>query len=204
MIKKFNVEKGPHERILLELSSPGGEVFSGKDLQATMKSSLPIDTYVTSLAASMGADTFMLGERRYVDEDAMVVFHGGHSGDTLTTEPVLERLVKHLENPESTDDNSDIAPAISMIDAKVAQQGSYITLHDVRSTLDMLKAINHGMVTRIAELLHKTDSTWTKERVQTELFGDFKRDMIFTGKQLVEMGVATNLNAPNEEDYKSY
>jgi len=210
LVKKFNESKGKDERILIRLLSPGGEVMSGRDFQRHLTAGLPVDTYVGVMAASMGADTFMLGERRYVDPDSIILFHGAAQGSIVTTEPVLKRLIEHVEqsailepSAQLMDDTTDIQPLIMMIDKMVQENGSYAVLHELRSTYDVLCIINRTMSEKIAAKLQKTDPSWTNERVVKELFGDFKRDMVFTGQQLFDMGVATHLNAPPETDYTS-
>lgn len=242
IIKDFTRKADPDKRLLLKLMSPGGEVFSGKDMQAEVKGSKNIDTYVSSIAASMGADTFMLGERRYVDEDALVLFHGAHGGSFAMSQPVLTKLIEVVEmvqiqsqkqvrepstialskTKESTAlkmpsttiydkhlntvikgnvEISDIEPIARKVMEMVQQNGFTVVLHDLRSIRDMLAGVNETMVSRISAKLVKTDPTYTPDKVRKDLFSNFERDMVFTGRQLVDMGIATAAGAPPEKDY---
>ena len=257
IVEKFNHNNDAESRLLIKLMSPGGEVVTGKDLQASIKRGKHIDTYVSSMAASMGASTFMLGERRYVDEDAIVLFHGAHGGNFIMSQPVLTKLIEILEQlqkqssqesvleptPKTESSNLEIARGgkrdsvensleavskepvpvvispklaalikndISLIDvaplaqkllAMVEQQGFAVVLHDLRSIRDMLKGTNETMVARISATLMATDASYTPDKVRKDLFANFERDMVFTGRQLVEMGVATKLGEPPESDY---
>ena len=79
-LREANEDKGEDERILLEVYSPGGSVFAGRRMFAELENGLPVDTYVSSFAASMGANTFLKGENRYMAPDALILFHGASMG----------------------------------------------------------------------------------------------------------------------------
>lgn len=237
LVEKFN--RNGSGRILIKLQSPGGEVFSGRLLQSKLKEpGLPIDTYVGGMAASMAADTFMIGDRRYVDEDAMILFHGAHGGSYVLSEEVLGKVLsilkaehdvpapipapqedtassvpvivrgaiqkprpKHIPNPNASPEERDLGGVMDAVREMVAEVGYTVAIHDLTTQYEMLKMIDHTMAERISEKLIKENPKWTVQRVESELFGNFKKDMIFTGKQLKEMGVATALGAPSEKDY---
>lgn len=242
IITDFTRKADPDKRLLIKLMSPGGEVFSGKDMQAVVKGSNNIDTYVSSIAASMGADTFMLGSRRYVDEDALVLFHGAHGGNFMMSQPVLTKLIEIVEQVQkntggevnisqpskpktSTKDKTtdkiktsaydkalttvikkdialtDVQPLAQRVMQMVEQQGFAVVLHDLRSIRDMLKGVNETMVGRISAKLTPTKPEYTPDKVRKDLFNNFEQDMVFTGKQLVDMGIATAAGAPPEKDY---
>jgi hypothetical protein len=96
----------------------------------------------------------------------------------------------------------DLGMLVNQVRNMVKNQGYMVVKHDLQSSYDMLSFIDETMVDHVASKLAKTDTKWTRERVKSELFGDFKRDMVFSGKKLVEMGVATNIGQPPEDDYK--
>ena len=71
------------ERITLFINSPGGRVDSALMLVDAMKTSaIPVDTYVTGMAASCGIITAMAGERRYASWTAQLMSHQYAAGST--------------------------------------------------------------------------------------------------------------------------
>lgn len=64
------------ERITLFINSPGGAVDSALMLIDVMKTSnIPVDTFVTGMAASCGIITAMAGERRYASWTSQLMSH---------------------------------------------------------------------------------------------------------------------------------
>lgn len=207
-IQEINKEVTPNERALIVLTSPGGSVFDGKVLQEEVRNSkVPVDVYIPAFGASMAADTFMLGERRFVDEDALVLFHGAHGGNYGISEPILGHKLEILKSVEFKNALRSGKPDNNLPDnvknehmkllSECKQKGYELVLMETASLHGILKAINDSMIDRMARTLG-----WTSEKVRNDLFGNLQKDMTFSGRQLMEMGVATGLGRPNYGEYK--
>lgn len=246
MVDDINGIKAPGERMLIEITSDGGAVFPGREMQQKLKSGVSLDTYVPLMAASMGADTFMLGERRYVERDALILFHGVHLGKFSLTEGFLTKVIKQLELEhrnrvdavdqivgtlsDSTSegpatettagsaiisleeildaaravmDPRDLGPAIEELRVGVERAGYLTVMHSLRSTRDMLAGINNGAIDKIVEAMKATRPGITAAQVRKEVFKDFEQDVVLTGNQMLEMGLATHAGRPPEADYTS-
>lgn len=196
------------ERVLITLDSPGGSVFDGMTLFEEMAhSKVPVDVYVPAFAASMGANLLMRADKRYVAPEATVLFHGAHAGSYQVSEVVLKDKLDILESDTfkeylrtGTLDPS-IKGAVVAEYAKLYQavmdssySGVYIELKSVHS---ILKSINDSMVNYIAGRIGKSF-----EETRRVLFNDMKSDMVFTGKQLLEMGIIHSTERPDPSQYK--
>jgi ATP-dependent protease ClpP protease subunit len=107
--KDIHKVKTDGERGLLTITSPGGEVAAGRRALSQMNGGVTFDTYIPTRAASMGADAFMQGERRYIEPDAILIFHGAFGGGsyfnaeasleirhTMVNLPIIEELYKQV------------------------------------------------------------------------------------------------------------
>ena len=89
-------EKG--EKALLVITSSGGAITEGfRVLDGMDKTDVRFDTYVPSMAASMGAETFMLGAKKMVNKESQILFHGASMGQF--TAPALGKLLAMLDDP---------------------------------------------------------------------------------------------------------
>lgn len=200
-----NVTEG--ERILITLTSPGGEVFTGKLFQDAIRTSkVPVDMHVTALAASMGADTLMLGSRRYVAPDALVVFHGAFAGSYADGENMKKELLDLLESKEmaeyvATGVNPEKDPAklarMNTLYKEILQSGYSAVYIEVKSAYNMVKKVNDLAINRMAGHIK-----WEPEKVRHVLFKDMKEDAIFTGRELLEMGIIDGFDPPSLDPYK--
>jgi hypothetical protein len=69
--------------------------------------------------------------------------------------------------------------------------------------LDIVSVINSSMLDSMTTIVKQSNGKLTIEILRKILFDNFSRDVVLTGKQLFDIGVATHLGAPNEEDYAS-
>lgn len=224
-------------RILVQINSPGGGVFDGKLGAAEIANNPNIDTYVAGIAASMGAQTFMAGHRRFMEKDAVILFHGANIGSEIGTQKGIEKLLRILDSDEFKDsiehavDNlskeavkptnlleallsnrTKVAPMAvgdpldhayaNMLREDVMQRGFYSVYMDLTNTLSILKVINNSALSVFDDVIKKSEGRWTRERVQKEIYGDFEKDMIFTGEQMLQMGLVDGLGMPPKENYR--
>lgn len=200
-----NVTEG--ERILITLTSPGGEVFTGKLFQDAIRTSkVPVDVHVTALAASMGADTLMLGARRYVAPDALIIFHGAFAGSYADGENMKKELLDLLESKEmaeyvDTGVNPEKDPEklarMNALHKEILASGYSAVYIEVKSAYNMVKKINDIGINRIA-----TQIKWDPEKVRHILFKDLREDAIFTGREMLEMGIIDGFDPPSLDPYK--
>ena len=220
-LKDASKHIGRGERALIKITSPGGSVFAGKGLQRQMESGLPVDTYVPVTAVSMGAITFMQGERRYVEPDAIILFHGARLGKSGSTQPILELKLKILESKEfrealqmdlrSGGRGSEIVNTIPIehlayadkLAAAVLKKGYEVVREDLKSDLDSLSAINASLLGVFQKAIDSSNGKLTVEKVKHDIFRDFTEDVVLTGQQVYDLGLATNLGAPDEADYEA-
>lgn len=252
-LKDINETKGPTERALLTITSPGGSVFDGRKMFSKMKAGVPVDTYVPTFAASMGADNFMLGKRRYIEPDARIIFHGSFSGGSyfnaestlkmkakmIDTDLVREFYKASVEQNGSTEkpsveiksdgsillppkEKNPYFPEGSVVTAALklgftvdegraaydvlqeALATNYATaLHTIKSDYDNVMTINRTMLSSFKDAIEHSNGKLTEEIIIEKVFNNFKTDVFLTGQQAYDLGLATHLGAPNEEDYKS-
>ena len=75
-IKLLNILPKKPERILLDINSPGGKLWSLIHLLQTMKESkIPVDTHTSGLAASCGCLLLMAGRNRTATRSADIMSH---------------------------------------------------------------------------------------------------------------------------------
>lgn len=206
-IEIFNLIQLDGERALLTITSPGG---LGSEMRliinALDESGVQIDTYVPVEAASAGATTFLAGKERYVKPDATLLFHGAHFGSYLLTQPNLERCLYQLDNGRlmslivSMMDKKPIEnitieerKALEIASVLVREVGLSGLRQQLKSLVDNINRANEGQLTVVTEHLSRIDSKYTKDYVKKVFFKDFKEDVIFTGKQLIEMGIAKDI-----------
>ena len=200
-----NVTEG--ERILITLTSPGGEVFTGKLFQDAIRTSkVPVDVHVTALAASMGADTLMLGDRRYVAPDSLVIFHGAFAGSYADGENMKKELLDLLESKEMSEyvatginpeKNPEKLARMYALHKEILASGYSAVYIEVKSTYNMVKKINDIAINRIAAHIK-----WAPEKVRHVLFKDLKEDGVFTGREMLEMGIIDGFDPPSLDPYK--
>lgn len=207
-IKTANKSITSGERILIKLDSPGGSVFDGMALFDEMRhSKVPIDVYVPAFAASMGANLLMHADRRYVSPQAMILFHGAHAGTYQVSEGVLKEQLDILDSADFKKmlETGAVPLGVSGMQAvqmkklyeTVAQSNLTHVYMEMKSTYDMIKAINDTMVDYIAKKIGKSF-----EDVRHTLFNDMKSDAIFTGQQLMDMGLITGTDLPDMSPYR--
>ena len=204
-IKLSNLIVTENERILIKIDSPGGSGKVMRQLVTLLESSeVPIDTYIDDNAASAGAILFMLGDNRYINPKATVTFHSAHFGSYALTEPTLKRAVDlidegKLENLmflkqtgqlKASDVDLETYKAVEVASAVVESSGLSGLVQTLDSMYVTLKIANELQLETVYKAMNKLDSTVTRGYVKRTMFADFKLDVTFTGKQLIDMGLA--------------
>lgn len=107
------------EALAIDISSPGGSVLEGKRFLTTLKDSgKHLITYTGTIAASMGADIFCVGDERVVGSEAVLLFHRGSAGGTTynTLKNKLEVKIKEKESLEDRINKAKIREQLTPID----------------------------------------------------------------------------------------
>lgn len=199
LIQFKNSSFNPFERVLIVLNTPGGDGDVMEQMLKIMHNSPePIDTYVFQESASAGADIFISGQHRYVNKDSMIIFHGAYMGSYAMSQPNLENAIFQLHhgrfnnNPLTiiVDPSVQEVKAMELIQFFVKRMGVNGCEQEMLTILDMLKQANEVQVTAVYDAIHKIHPEYTKEQVITIFFGDFKKDMYFTGQDLINLGLA--------------
>jgi hypothetical protein len=192
-LAEINAVQGKTERTLFSITSPGGSITDGQKLIVKMRYGVEVDTYVPVEAASMGTSLFLTGKKRFAEPDAIFVFHGGHYGGYERTEPMMRGYLQYVTDgtkPTSIELGPDM---IKRLDRNIEIKGRTAVKQIIQSMYRNLKVSNKAMVSRVADLMKKP-----AEYVKKVVFGDFKEDVYFTGKQLHDMGLATHLGSPKD------
>jgi ATP-dependent Clp protease protease subunit len=75
-IKLLNILPKAPKRILIDINSPGGKLWSLTHLLQTMKESkIPVDTHTSGLAASCGCLLLMAGKKRSATRSSDIMSH---------------------------------------------------------------------------------------------------------------------------------
>ena len=75
-IKLLNILPKKPKRILIDINSPGGKLWSLTHLLQTMKESkIPVDTHTSGLAASCGCLLLMAGKKRSATRSSDIMSH---------------------------------------------------------------------------------------------------------------------------------
>ncbi len=199
-----------NEKTLLTIDSPGGDVASGKAFEAELRYR-NVDTYVPVFAASMGAQIWMEGKRRFVEPDAIVLFHSVANGlgrpdqvgdmiKLLDSAPVVEFMKGALTVDEAVLLEPDVmqrGPLFRIL-SMLADMGSVDHVRDMlETTKNLMDNMNLGGLIVFDKLL---SAKLTKERL-LEIYGNFKKNKFILGKELYELGIATDLGHPDMADY---
>ena len=85
-----------HDRnLVFTITSPGGAVFPSMNIETMLATSKGRTvTYVSSYAFSMGAEFWIHGKERYIEPDAIVLFHAPSSGTSLPFLVALRHLLE--------------------------------------------------------------------------------------------------------------
>lgn len=84
------------DELVVEINSPGGDVFAGLGmynmLRSVAASGKKVTTRVTGVAASIASVIFLAGDDREMPSNAMVMIHGVASGAWGTVDEIEERV----------------------------------------------------------------------------------------------------------------
>lgn len=84
------------DELVVEINSPGGDVFAGLGMYNMLRSfaaaGKKVTTRVTGVAASIASVVFLAGDNREMPSNAMVMIHGVASGAWGTVDEIEERV----------------------------------------------------------------------------------------------------------------
>lgn len=232
-MKDINSFKGPGERALFTIHSPGGYVSSGEEMIHAMKTGVPTDTYIPIFGASMGARSFISGVRRYIEPGAELVFHGAFAGDYVLnvhtfrkaesiiqdekTSILVEGLrrqgvvnIDDLEDPKfliklasSIGIDTSNPVALTLAIFTYVNKGKDVAIQEMKSQADSLDRSNEASVRDLTRIMNQAGKNVTEDFVRTEILKDHKEDVYMFGQEAFDLGIATHLGAPPEKDYVS-
>lgn len=189
------------------VNSHGGEAYSMLEMSNLINemkaNGTKVTTKITTAAASAGAIIFMEGDERIISKRAIILFHGAHFGNYTFTEPNLKRALDFIESGKldlliagGNVTNIDDVYALDTIQAIMNSSGTSISgiKHTIKTLHESLSITNAQMVklvTKKYNAIHNT--TYSEADIRKVLFADFKEDIILTGEQAFEYGIATKL-----------
>lgn len=204
LVEKLNefAELGA-DRILLEINSTGGSVMAGQQIQSTLDNLKNVDVYVPGgMAASMAAEIWMHAAERFAEKDTEILFHGASVGEGVR-QPELEVIIAILQGKEvlQSDPEIDYNTAIAMATLMIGKVGRDKALKEMSELLESIAKINHAGVSNFQKVLQEAGVEMSYDQVKAKFYGDFKRDMVFSGSELADLGI-TKLGRPNSSKYK--
>lgn len=107
-LDQLAIERG-FKRVCIMINSPGGEVEGGMSIyDAILSVKIPVDTYVTGRAASMGGVIAQAGRKRYMMEYAQLMLHNPSGSENkkqlkAAKESLVKMLSRHGVSEEKVD-----------------------------------------------------------------------------------------------------
>lgn len=184
---------------ILSIYSYGGSASDMSSILVAMeKRKNKTVTIVQEIAYSAGALMFMQGDERYIDRFARIGLHGGRLGDATGNEMSVRQQYYTLLSDEFKDTLATGKPADTLtaeekflhikLLSEVAMNGYPATVETKKARHDLIIAGNELVAKRIAEKIG-----WSIEKTKKVLFDDFRTDVILSGQQLIDMGLAKDL-----------
>jgi ATP-dependent protease ClpP protease subunit len=230
-MKDINEHEGVNERALVEITSSGGYVSVGEEMAYFMKKGVPVDTFVPRRAASMGVETFILGQDRYIDPDAELLLHGAYSGKYAFNEHSLKKAVELVNDPTMAilmellreqgileaheeamvpivsaaytlgiDTSDPIALQLAL--THYIDYGKESALHELESAYQSLAGSNAKGFDRLVQIIQEKNPDMTEAYIYVHIVKKHARDVIITGREAYELGIATHLGEPDPSKYK--
>lgn len=124
-----DLEKGGAKGILLHVTSPGGAVFAGREVNEEMRSSkAQVNTLVTNYAMSMGMDFLLMGKERFATPDAIGMIHRGSANGVSYNELKKKLAMTVPGSPEHEELASNVEAMDVMFDA------TFTRLEEIKKT----------------------------------------------------------------------
>ena len=185
VIRQFKSFDNPTS-VLVEISSPGGEVYEGQSIYSYLRNlNIPVTTYAKT-AMSIAATIFMAGDTRKMDENGSFMIHMPSATVSGGSE-VLEDLLKELKGLEK--EFADFYSKYTNIDSDSVRR-----LLQNETFLDAEQAVEMGFATEIAVAL-KAVAFYDMSEDNTNLN---KNEMTKIDKILNILGKAFSNEAENE------
>lgn len=199
------IKDGSHP--IITVNTPGGSADALKNLLLFLKyNKVGFDTYTTKYTASAGALIWTLGDKRIVERDALITFHSVHAGSYGLTATTVCNADKYIKSEKGKSDlrlliNNGMGfflnqPTTTMQDIKDMEVVGIILgesgVAGVEQSLDaicvQMKSFNELQIEVVSKELDLD-----KEFVRKVLFKNFEYDSTFTGQELFDMGIATEV-----------
>jgi ATP-dependent protease ClpP protease subunit len=208
--------KSQEGRSLVIITSPGGSVNAGRELLVEMRHK-DVDTYVPNFAYSMGAEMWLEGKRRYVEPDAVLLFHSALV-PSLGSPHELEQMIRVMEqepiktkliNGESTKSildgmtsTEDKMYFLKLVRLSGGNPIDFLTaIQEFKTVVSDLNAVNRSLLTSKVFKKLVDSGKMTMERIKEIVYGDLKGNVFLTGQELYDLGIATDLGRPDKEQY---
>lgn len=177
-------------KTLLVIDSPGGSVHYEAMMMASLNTHKSADTYVPAFAASAAAQIFINGDHRYTEPGATFIFHGAAIGAlSLNINDLEGMLVLKQRMYNSIIDKTSVQALEAAHD-----------IYEFSTDINLIRAANEASLDAFDKIISESKGKLTRAIISRELFGDFKTQLVVTGKKLAEMGIA-QLGKPSEDNY---
>lgn len=153
-----------------------------------------LTTYVPDLAYSMGADLWLMGDKRIVSKHASVIFHSAQMqmGEKSFSQRDFEDLLAVVE------ENLSVA---SLLTDKMNVLKLKLMRKEILARLSILKIGNEEQLALFDDVIKQSNGKLTKEIIVKELFHDFRDDIAVSGQKLFDMGIATEIAVVDESKF---
>lgn len=156
-------ERG-YECINILINTDGGDVDDSMSIyNAMLKVKIPVDTYVTGKAASMGGVLFQAGRKRYMADYSIIMMHNpSGSSNKKQLKACKDSLVKMLARHGMTDESTinTLMNRESWIPAEECLELGLCDVVEDSSKINNLRNINS---TKAWEIFEKTTNTLKKK-----------------------------------------
>lgn len=202
----------PFEVVDIDISSPGGSIYAMHRIIGNIKElGFKVTTRTYSYAASAAGDIFLMGDRRIIGKEAMVLIHEGRiqhqDGLILTTTDVHEIVTKGDFPPNTSEHNKKVLEKLKNGEVKqsplMALMG--ITADGTKYKDKTPKEIAEMLKPDLVELdkdmqrLHKAHIKFLMERLNMTEADIIKKVLIpnvdkeFTAEEALKLGIATEI-----------
>ena len=183
LVKELDLlEKSGRKSILLHVTSPGGSVMDGREVNEEIRSSTAtVNTLVTNYAMSMGMDFLLQGKERFATPEAVGMIHrGSASGVSYAS---LKNMLEDL---------------LAVKASGVKDAGLDGQIEGLRSATDAMDVLFSSAFRRLEEI----KKTAPNPKKMDELIAALKvgdRDIFLTAQQMLDLGIVTKIVKSVEE-----